>query len=86
MAKLRLVDRWAGFTDAELLALEDALDAVESRAPVDHPAAAVELLADEISAEIQRRGADARSEAHRLGRASLEEEAERPGTPMCAES
>jgi hypothetical protein len=58
MAKLHLIDRWAAFTDAELLALVGALDQVEARAPLARlDAAAVESLSDEIGAEIQRRGA-----------------------------
>jgi hypothetical protein len=57
MAKLHLIDRWAPFTDQELLVLEGALDLVEAQAPVDHAPAAVESLSDEIGAEIQRRGA-----------------------------
>jgi hypothetical protein len=57
MAKLRLIDRWAAFTDDELLALEGALDLVEAHAPVDCPPVAVESLADEIGAEIARRDA-----------------------------
>ena len=52
MANLRLIDRWAAFTDAELLALEGALDQVEALAPVDGPPLAVEALADEIGSEI----------------------------------
>jgi hypothetical protein len=48
MAKLRLIDRLAAFTDDKLLALEGALDLVEG---------AVEALSDEIGAEIQHRGA-----------------------------
>jgi hypothetical protein len=51
MAKLRLIDRWAAFTDAELLALEGALDRVEAHAPVDRRPVAVVVLADEIGAE-----------------------------------
>lgn len=58
MAKLRLIDRWVAFTDDELHALAGALDQVEAHTPVDRPPIAVELLADEISAEIQRRAAD----------------------------
>lgn len=55
MAKLRLIDRWAAFTDEELLALSNALDLVEGHAPVDSPPIAVEALSDEIGAEIDRR-------------------------------
>ena len=46
MAKLHLIDRWTAFTDDELVTLEDALDAIEARAPVDRPPAAAESLAD----------------------------------------
>jgi hypothetical protein len=55
MAKLRLINRWAAFTDDELLALERSLDDVEAHAHVDCPPVAVEALSDEIGAEIQRR-------------------------------
>lgn len=51
MAKLRLIDRWAAFTDEELLVLE----ARSTHAPVDCAHVAVEWLSDEIGAEIQRR-------------------------------
>jgi hypothetical protein len=58
MAKLRLIDRWAAFTDAELRAFELALEDVEARAHIDDPPPlAAEALSDEIGAEIQRRGA-----------------------------
>jgi hypothetical protein len=55
MAKLRLIDRWAAFTDDELLALESALDQVEAHTSVDCAPVAVESPADEIGAEIHWR-------------------------------
>jgi hypothetical protein len=58
MAKLRLINRWAAFTDEELLAPEGSLDLVEAHAPIDCPPVAVEALSDEVGAEIARRGAD----------------------------
>jgi hypothetical protein len=57
MAKLRLLNRWAEFTDDELLVLERALDDIEAHAHVDCPPVAVEALSDDIGAEIQRRDA-----------------------------
>jgi hypothetical protein len=64
MAKLRLIDRWAAFTDDELLTLEGALDRVEAHTPVDRVPVAMELLADEIDAEIQRRDVGGQGAQH----------------------
>ena len=66
MAKLRLIDRWATITDAELLALVGALDLVEAHAPVDCAPLVAESLSDEIGDEIQRRGAKQRGRRKRL--------------------
>jgi hypothetical protein len=44
MAKLRLIDRWAAFTDEELGTLVGSLDQAEGRASVDCAPVAVEAL------------------------------------------